>query len=172
MRFVAIKPYMIVFSLLLSVNGPLSAQEDIHNLPVATVVRLYRDYAWEAVVEEPNLLREELLSSPPDVLRKYFDGQLVALLLKDRNCGQAMCNLDFMPMWAGQDAGGTTVSIKATESPTVVTVRLRQPDYSCVELTYYLKKAVKGWRISDIKGAEWSLVSILSQPIETDTAPR
>ena len=101
MRFVTIKRYLIMFSLVLSVNGPLSAHEDVHNLPVATVVRLYKDYAWEAVVEEPNLVREGLLESSPGVLRKYFDGPLVALLLKDRNCGQPMCNLDFMPMWDG-----------------------------------------------------------------------
>jgi hypothetical protein len=65
MRFVAIKPYMIMFSLLLRVNGPLSAHEDIRNLPVATVVRLYKDYAWEAVIEEPNRISEGLLESFP-----------------------------------------------------------------------------------------------------------
>ena len=174
MRFVAIKPYMIMFSLLLSVSGPLSAHEDIHNLPVATVVRLYKDYAWEAVIDQPNLISEGLLESSPGVLRKYFDGPLVALLLKDRTCGQAICNLDFMPIWDGQDAGGTVASIKATENPEVVTVTLRQPDGSCVELIYYLKKTVKGWRISDIKDPKmsWSLVSILSSPIDTDTAPQ
>ena len=48
------------------------------------------------------------------------------------------------------------------------------PDGRCVELTYFLKKTVKGWRISDIKDPKmsWSLVSILSSPIDTDTAPQ
>jgi len=171
MRFLAINPYLTVLSLLLSVNGPLSAEESIQNSPVETVVKLYKDYAWEAVIELPNPPSEPLLSSPPAVLRKYFDGPLVTLLLKDRTCGQGVCNLDFMPMWDGQDPAGTVVSIKAAENPTVVTVALRQPD-GCVELTYYLKKTVKGWRISDIRNPKWSLVSILTQPIDTGTAPR
>ena len=172
MRFLAINLYLVVLSLLLSVNGPLSAQEGIQNSPAETVVKLYKDYAWEAVIEVPNPPSEPLLSSPPGVLREYFDEPLVTLLLKDRTCGQGVCNLDFMPMWASQDPAGTVVSIKTTENPTVVTVTLRQPDGGCVELTYYLKKTVKGWRISDVRNPKWSLVWILSQPIDTDTAPR
>ena len=130
---------------------------------VSTVVRLYKNYAWEAVFVSPWSNSDSLFYAPPNDLRKYFDESLVQLLLKDRSCGEAICNLDFTPIWNSKDSLGASVVIKATDDPAVVVATVTYPNGS-TDLRYYMKRGNKGWRIADIKSPAWSLVSILTGP--------
>ncbi len=120
----------------------------------AVVRRLYRDYAWEARENQPSPGRRTLVEEPGPVLARYFDTELVGLLLEDRACVERtkeICNLDFVPMWASQDPGAEDLRISPTGDPTVVEVSFRYPsDHTPVELSYRLVRTNAGWRIHDI----------------------
>ena len=136
---------------------------------VALVVRLYADFACEAVVDTPGCDgHHELVDQPKPVLARYFDAQLVRLWLADRSCAarsHEICNLDFTPMWASQDPIGTTVRILPTVDSAAVDVELRNTQSSAKRvLRYALVKTPDGWRIHNISmGKEWSLVALLSR---------
>jgi hypothetical protein len=131
------------------------------------VARLYRDFAWEAVVETPNWQGHELLDQPRVVLARYFDNELIRLWLADRACEartHEICKIDFLPIWDSQDPSGSFVSIDSTADPTLVKVQLRHPFKTEPRvLNYRLVKTPDGWRIHDIvRPGNWSLVGLLS----------
>lgn len=137
------------------------------NPALDVVAQLYRDFAWEAVVETPRWNGHELLDQPRAVLARYFDDGLVRLWLADRACEartHEICKIDFMPIWDSQDASGTFVNIASTDDPSVVRVELRHPfNEEPRVLNYRLVKTSAGWRIHDIsKTGGWSLVKLLS----------
>ena len=120
----------------------------------AVVAQLYRDFAWEAVVEEPDWPGHGLLDQPRSLLSRYFDDTLVSLILKDRACAKRtkeVCRLDELPIWDSQDPAATALKIAATPDPTVVTVGFRYPaNGQQITLAYHLVKTRAGWRIHDI----------------------
>lgn len=152
---------------LLFVLFAIGARADTGSGAVQVVVQLYRDFAWEAVVEQPRWLGHELLNQPRKVLARYFDWNLVALIRKDRQCvakTREVCKLDFSPIWASQDPGASELKVTAGPAPDLVAVSLRHPGSGeRLELKYRLVKTQTGWRIADIRyGNDSSLVSILS----------
>jgi len=132
---------------------------------VAAVAKLYRDYAWEAVVEEPDFSDLGLFEQPASVLARYFDKHLVDLILRDQRCREktpTICRLDFQPIWNSQDPGATELKVLPTSDPTTISVEFTYPsDNSHIKLTYHLSRTKSGWKIADIRGAGWSLRSIL-----------
>lgn len=136
------------------------------NGPAALVTTLYKTYAWEAVIDQPDLSSLDLFEQPRNVLAQYFDEHLVGLILRDRECEEkthGVCRLDFMPMWSNQDPGATDLIIQQTDKATIVSVRFRYPGSGeLIALTYQLSQTAKGWRISDIRGVSFSLLSVLS----------
>ena len=133
---------------------------------ISTVQKLYRDFSWETVIVEPS--SPGLIDQPRKVLRKYFDEKLTKLILDDRLCAKTtrkICRLDFMPLWDAQDVGATDLAIQPTANSALVEVTFRSPGTSAQKkkLTYQLSLSAEGWRIGDIKGQEWSLVSILER---------
>ncbi len=135
---------------------------------VRTVAQLYRDYAWEAVMEEPGGAAFALVAQPRNVLAKYFDDELTALLLKDRECARrtkGICNLGFSPLWASQAPGASALKVTGTSDPAVVAVTFRHPDETTpTTLQYRVRRTPAGWRIQDIVYAEiGSLVKLLKQ---------
>jgi len=133
---------------------------------VASVARLYRDYAAEAVIDSPELSIQDLFGRPKATLDRYLDDALVALILADRACSrrtQEVCNLDFSPIWDAQDAIGTTVKISEGRDPSRVLVELRGPGGKEVRrLTYRMVKTAAGWRVHDIEyDSHESLVAML-----------
>lgn len=134
---------------------------------VAIVAKLYRDFAREAVVVEPGQSELELLRQPREVLARYFDETLVSLLLKDRACVDAthqICNLDYMPMWAGQDPGAYELKVSETNDPNRISVSFFYPvSTQKAVLSYRVSKTSAGWRVSDIlQDSESSLLTSLS----------
>lgn len=80
---------------------------------VATVVHLYREFAWTAVIAEPED-NGAFGDRPRAVLGKYFSPGLIELLKKDRLCTsrtKEICGLDFDPIWASQDPAATEMKI-------------------------------------------------------------
>jgi hypothetical protein len=136
---------------------------------VAAVTRLYKDYAWEAVIEEP-IVPGSLLEQPRSVLARYFDDTLTAALLTDRACAakaHGICNLDFDPIWASQDPdGATSLRVTATPDSNVVAVSyVYAPNGSPHSLSYHLRKTPRGWRIHDIVYPDGtSLLGLLARP--------
>ena len=134
---------------------------------VLTVAQLYRDFAWEAVVEEPEWRGHDLLDQPRTVLARYFDQQVVDLLLADQACESRThqhCGLGTSPIWASQDPAATELKVLPTEDSSVVVVKFRYPSNGeSIELRYQLLHTGTGWRIHDIsQGSRWSLLALLS----------
>jgi hypothetical protein len=152
---------IIVGALALAVSLPAGASDSA----VSTVVRLYEEFAWEAVIVEPRL--PGLIDQPRAVLQKYFEKPLTDLILRDRECARTtheVCALDFMPLWDAQEAGATDLSIHATPDPSVVEVGFRYPgEKGSKKLTYQLVRAEGKWRVRDIRGHDWSLRSLLER---------
>lgn len=152
---------------LLFVSFAIVARADTGPSAVQVVAQLYRDFAWEAVVDQPEWRGHELLNQSRTVLARYFDSSLVALIRKDRHCAattREICNLDFAPIWASQDPGASELKAIAGPTPEIVIVSFRYPgNGSRMELKYQLVKTHAGWRIADIRyDNNSSLVSILS----------
>jgi len=132
---------------------------------LGAVVHLYKDYSWEAVLDEP-LLSGTLTAEPRSTLERYFDSTLVALILKDRTCSEAakaICNLDFLPIWDAQDPPGLTVRIVLGEDSTTVVATVRNATRVDVsQLKYRMVKTAAGWRVQDISyNSHPSLVTLL-----------
>jgi hypothetical protein len=153
--------------LFLAQASSLAAQRATSSSAAVTVVQLYRDFAWEAVVEEPEWPGHALLDQPRAILLRYFDEQLTDLLLADRACENrthGICRLDFLPIWASQDPAATELKVVPTQDSSVVVVKFRYPSNGdSVELRYQLLHTASGWRIHDIsQGAHQSLLATLS----------
>lgn len=134
------------------------------NSPEGIVFQVYREYAWEAVMAGG---WGGLMEQSRNVLERYFDERLVSLILKDRACAEkeGMCRLDFGPIWASQDPSASGLTVEKTDKPNIIEVKFRYPSTDKkIELQYRVTKTAKGWRISDITGKDWSLLSILSSP--------
>ncbi|HXT16167.1 MAG TPA: hypothetical protein VN706_11095 [Gemmatimonadaceae bacterium] len=158
----------IALSLALSVASVVSAQQSKPSAQVAVVLRLYADYACEAVVEPFCDAQHELVDQPRAVLARYFDDRLVRLWLTDRARAvrtREVGNLDFSPIWDSQDATGSVVRIVPTADPTIVDAKVYHGSMSQEsDLRYTLIKTTAGWRIHDIaRGTDWSLVALLSK---------
>jgi hypothetical protein len=135
--------------------------------PVAIVAQLYRDFAWEVVVEEPSFGDHGLLDQPRSVLQRYFDDRLTDLWLADRACAvksRGICRVDFLPIWNSQDPMASDLRIAQSSDSNVVGVTFRAYQDQIVDLTYHLIHTPRGWRIDDIRnGSEWSLRQLLSR---------
>ena len=132
------------------------------NSPEGIVLKVYRDYAWEAVMAGG---WDGLMEQPRKVLEQYFDEKLTSLILNDRACAEkeGMCRLDFVPIWASQDPSAGDLTVEKTDKANIIKVKFRYPSNNeKIELKYRVTKTTKGWRISDITGKDWSLLSILS----------
>ena len=155
--FAAVMSFWMVASASASPSQPRAAE---------TIVSLYKAYAWEAVIEQPDESSAGLFQQPRSTLEKYFSTHLAALILRDRQCqvrtGE-VCRLDFSPIWASQDPQATELEVIPTRNPSVVSVQFHYPGTNkTIKLIYTLSKTANGWRISDIQSQSWSLEKILS----------
>jgi hypothetical protein len=118
---------------------------------VKVVANLYRAFAYESVVEEPDAA-VGFLDSAASVQGKYLTPRLMALIRKDRKCTittHEICKLDWLPLWDSQDPIGATVKVKATSDTNKVNAEVRYQQ-EVKTLTYTLQRLDVGWRIDDI----------------------
>lgn len=123
--------------------------------PINTVLKLYKDYAWEALIHEPKIETEsQLMNQSRKILLNYFTQDLVELLIKDRDCvlkTHEICNLNFNPIWGSQDPEVIGVRILKTSKVENVKVNLKYlSNQNDIELVYSLKNENSIWRIDDI----------------------
>lgn len=132
------------------------------------VANLYREFAWEAVMGGLPTW-ETFINQPRGELEKFCDPRLTSLLIADHDekvkTGE-LGKLDFCPLWDSQDPlGATELEINTGKTPEEVSVKFRYAGSNKkVALTFVMSKGKAGWRISDIRSPEWSLVDILSDP--------
>jgi len=168
MRFSWIAWFFLFSSAAVAFSGVAPTAPSLRDGAVGAVGKLYRDYAWEAVIDEPTFSDLELFQQSGAVLKQYFEDHLVTLILRDQHCSSeshGVCRLDFSPMWGGQDPQASDLKILSTGDPAIVSVEFTYPgDRSHIKLFYHLVNTPKGWRITDIQGfsgASWSLRKIL-----------
>ncbi|GLQ90226.1 hypothetical protein [Dyella flagellata] len=146
------------------------AAEPMPHGAAALVTQVYRDYAWQAIIEEPADAGADLFDQPPQVLGRYFDSHLVELIVRDHQCRERtheVCRLDFAPLWDSQDPGAVGMKIRATSDPSKVSVDFAYPAQSTrVHIVYVLSQTPAGWRITDIQGHDWSLRKLLEAKLD------
>ncbi|WIT11540.1 hypothetical protein PFX98_22040 [Paucibacter sediminis] len=117
------------------------------------VVRLYRDFAWEAVIDEP-IAGRGFLTESDAVWSRYFSPRLVKLLRDDRQCvsrTREICKLDFSPIWASQDPGAARLKVVLGETPATVNVSFDYPgNGKRIGMKILLVRSGAGWLIDDI----------------------
>lgn len=120
--------------------------------PQDVVDQLYRDFAWEAIMP-PKPGTPSLAFQSKTVLNKYFDRELVALLMADANCARktaTICALDFDPIFASQDSSASDLEIQQ-EKESIVHVKFLYPSTrEWIALDFETQKTPAGWRIKDI----------------------
>ncbi|MCL2873062.1 MAG: hypothetical protein FWF41_08840 [Betaproteobacteria bacterium] len=142
----------MVFSIMAApLSVPALAEEKL-SPSVELVTRLYREFAWETVIDEPLNSAPGFADQPAPVLAKYLDKELVSLLIADRLCASKgeVCNLDFLPLWEAQDIGATDLKIQATVDPKIVVVHFRYGNKQ-TELRFKMSQTADGLRIHDIQ---------------------
>ena len=122
--------------------------------PRHVVTQLYQKYSWEADPRSTDTDSIPLLNQPEAELARYFDANLVSLLIADRECARRsgeVCRLDWDPIWDSQDPAAEDLTIRSLRTNAVL-VRFRHP-YTGEEraLEYHLVNTRAGWRISDIR---------------------
>jgi hypothetical protein len=157
------RPHWAVYLVLLLVFGKaglcqsLSADGAGPGSPIRIVQALYRDWAGN----------KPFPTNDREVLERYFDSELIKLLLEDAKCGHGqnvICGLDFDPIYDTQEHVDKNRKIKIRSLSQVplpsVAVTLEHPART---LIYALHQTPTGWRISDIKYSDSrSLRNILS----------
>jgi hypothetical protein len=139
---------VIVPALLLAAASPAFATDSA----VQTVARLYRDFAWEAVMAPPNA--RGLAQQPRAVLRRYFTPKLASALAADAACAarrREICALDFAPLWASQDPAAQDLSVTGGAGPGQVRVTFTYgATGQSIRLNFQLAPTKAGWRVADI----------------------
>lgn len=147
---------LLGFVLLLSAL-PCRADSSSGSPAVDLVTEMYRSYAWEAVIHEPQL-GGGLFFEPRETLERFLAPELAERVLADRAQSEAtgeIGGLSFAPLWDSQDPGASDLAIRPGATADTVTVEFVQPGRSeRTRLTYRLTQTPKGWRIADIEYAE------------------
>lgn len=138
---------------------PMCAHAVEKDTGTAVVARLYKDFAWQAIVssdqpsESTAAFGHTLAAQSESTLNKYFDAGLTSLLVRDAKCvrrTRELCNLEFDPIFASQDSGATDLVVKAS-GPGQVTVRFKYPSNKQETALLYRVSQIAGqWKISDI----------------------
>lgn len=147
---------LLGFMLLLSAL-PCRADSSSGSPAVDLVVEMYRSYAWEAVIHEPQL-GGGLFFEPRETLERFLVPELAERVLADRAHSEATGEigaLDFAPLWDSQDPAASQLAIRPGAAADTVTVEFVHPGHSeRTTLTYRLVQTPEGWRIADIEYAE------------------
>jgi hypothetical protein len=133
------------------------------------VTKLYRDYAWEVLIMEPCQCSGRFLSESEGVLSKYLAPRLTQLVLADRACAASrkeICNLDFSPIWDGNDPSAANLRVKLGTKPNEVLVQFNYAlnDNKPISIYYDMVEVGGAWRIANIRTSKWSLTKILETP--------
>jgi hypothetical protein len=127
------------------VSHPSSSQVDL-------ITQLYQEFAWETVIDSPDIRSRGFLDQSKQSLLRYLTPSLTSLILRDRAFAiktHTAGRLDFQPIWNSQDVIGTTLRISPSSYKNLITVSLNRCGRES-EITYLLVSTKNGWRIADI----------------------
>jgi hypothetical protein len=130
---------------------PALAAAAAHDAEIAAVRALYARYAAEAVINDTKTAG--LAHATPATLRQHFTEELARLWLREQNCvrrTQEICRIDFQPIWASQDALGTTVTLRWDAGAKRVVATLGPAGGPVRALAYSVTLERGAWRIADI----------------------
>ena len=160
----------ILLGLMLTFSaGSQSAQ--LMTPQVKLVAMLYKDFSFEATIDQPVLDQYLLVNQHKDALLKYFHPELVRLIVRDRTCEETtheICRIDFALIWGNQDPTGRVVQILTGPVENTVLVKIRYANEANSEqLLYKVVNTNSGWRITDISygNTRESLLEILSRKL-------
>lgn len=144
--------------------APLSASD--RSAADQLVEKLYRQFAWEAIMGGPEFRQPGLLDQPQSVLEQFFTPEITTLLLKDRAeaaVAGEVGRIDFLPLWASQDPSASDLSIAAgSQADTVAVSFLPLGAENRTELVFIVKETPSGLRIADIEyPGGYSLATLL-----------
>ena len=140
-----------VFASALLLPASLIAQKPKNSSDI--VLRLYKDFAWETLIDEPLNAGRGFSEQPKEVLSRYLDDSLTSMLLAERACAgkNGECGLSFLPLWAAQDVGATYLKVLPTADPTLVIVKFRFANGGGERtLRFRMVQTRRGWRVHDI----------------------
>lgn len=161
----------LLLILVLASSPALWADSDEQHAGVGVVAKLYRDYAWEALMEDAGSATL-LVEAEREVLEQYFTAHLAALIVADRECTERMqgiCALGFAPLWDSQDPRASALTVRAGAGADRVEVSyLFVGTGERIEISHVLSESEPGlWRIADIEYREGdSLVERFAQSQE------
>jgi hypothetical protein len=137
-----------------STNTDAQAAKEPVEKADAVVVRLYRDFAWQAVFA-PRRDAVTFIDQPRAVLERYLEPELATLLLADRACvkkTKEICRLNMDPLFASQDTAAFDLEVDEPDAGNVVRVRYTYPgDGKKIEVRHVVVRTGRGWRIRDIR---------------------
>jgi hypothetical protein len=129
------------------------------------VLKLYQDFAWEAVLSSTEALG--LADQPEKVLLRYFTPELASALVTDSVCKKRtreVCKLDFMPLWGSQDPAAQDLAISSGGNGVVQMEYVYPATGTRVVLKFQITSSKVGWRIADITyQSGQTLAQLLSQ---------
>lgn len=161
----------VVLSLTLGHAAPAFAARPAGAADV--VIRLYKDFAWQAMTGQPELFGKNLAHQDKSTLSRYFSPVLVDLLMKDATCQrkyQGICNLDFDLLFDSQDPRVIDLDVDAGV-PGKISIVFKDPvDDKRTQIDFEVARFSGTWKIVDIvyRNNGTSLKTLLSRRVPTD----
>lgn len=160
MLFTALNRFVLIVSLALASSWPGAALGDERQTGTSLVARLYKDFAWQAIVSIPDQSKEtkdafgkEFARQNEGILQKYLDPTLSSLVVRDAKCTaktREICNLDFDPIFASQDPSAVDLVVKSL-APGKVSVEYKYPSSGeKIKLEFRVAIIAGKWKITDI----------------------
>src|SRR6185437_1551107 len=147
--------FIPAFLLALTLTAVQLRAQASDSTPIALLSRLYADFAWEATGGDDGPGAKTFSDQPKSALLRYVEPELAALLLRDAACvrrSNAICHLDFAPLWDSQDPDVADVSFTHSAArPGRVVAHLRSRTGADTLVTYRMRRTPAGWRIADIE---------------------
>lgn len=147
--------FISAFFLALTLSAVRGRAQAADSAPIALLSRLYVEFAWEATGGDDGTDGKTFSDQSKPVLLRYLEPELATLLLRDAACvrrSDAICRLDFAPLWGSQDPDVVDVSFSSLAAqPGTVIGHLRSQTGAERLVTYRMRRTPAGWRIADIE---------------------
>ncbi|MEW6762265.1 MAG: DUF3828 domain-containing protein [Pseudomonadota bacterium] len=120
---------------------------------MALIVKLYKDFAWQALGTTQDVFGKSLQLQDNAVLRQYFDPTLAALIVQDRECVSRraeVCNMDFDPLFGSQDATVSDFTIQRESAGRIAVAFTSPSSGEKAKLLFHMKQSGAAWRINDV----------------------
>lgn len=156
MTIIKFLTHIIIFLGFYLSSVDIIGKEPSKNSPEGLIKSIYSKHSEKTSIDLCNPKNTEL----------YFDKRLSQLIAKDCKCKSdsgEVCDLDFDPFIGGQDFLEPNIKPKI-KKVNATTFKVRIYKSKPITLVYKIIKTKEGYRISDIKQKETSLIKTLQKP--------